>query len=178
MSKMEKSIFEIALHETIVFSSEEIDTVISFTGSGLKWWFSIGKDNKFSLSDTLDIFNDENRAPIAYARKLAKDWFEWELKEFAAESQEDSNFEFSTNNVIQEKSTYPAPDSSEKNFPIVEPPELDADKKDAHTEHCCEQHLNCKFKNVNCTVVLGKKKSSYPCTCNKTPYKIKEIYYG
>ena len=38
-------------------------------------------------------------------------------------------------------------------------------KTDVHTEHCCIAH-GCKYGNLNCSVVTGKKEQSFLCeTC-------------
>ncbi len=39
------------------------------------------------------------------------------------------------------------------------------DRRDVHTEHCCEEHRQCKYGNVYCPVATGKKHASYPCNC-------------
>lgn len=161
---MEKSILEIAANETIVFSSTKTDTIISFSSLGLKYWFLL-EDNNFMLADALDAPNDLGRAPIAYARKLASDWFNWKINNFDV-SLINENISSCNDTVECADSTLSSCFSSEKTFSLIEPPELDAEKRDAHTEHCCIKHHRCKYGNLKCTVVLGKKKPSYPCNCD------------
>lgn len=162
---MDKSIFEIAAEETIVFSSFETDTIISFSSSGLKWWF-LSEDNKFMLADALEAPNDLSRAPITYCRKLASDWFDWEISNFDSRlNDENTETPQSTNDNSSCNSSVSSFAFSEKKFPSVEPPELDAEKRDVHTEHCCAKHHKCKYGNSKCTVISGKKKPSYSCNC-------------
>jgi len=168
---MEKTIFQIAFAESIVFSSAECDTIISFSSAGLRWWFST-ENGKYFLADTLEHNSDLNRAPIAYARKLASDWFEYSLKALTGSLEGDkvemvsTTFEsgkpINTSIVTVSSSTY----NSMSGAPVVEPPFLDSNKKDAHTEHCCAKHRHCKYGNRKCTVVTGKKQPSYPCNCH------------
>lgn len=162
---MEKTIFQITTSDTIVFSSDDTDTIISFNSSELKWWFLV-ESGKFVLTDTLNVHNDLDRITVAQARKLALDWFEWEFKILVDDTNDIpvitcNEVKSSYNNVgaTKTKSLY------DKDFPLVEPLELDFDKKDAHTEHCCIVHRKCKFHSHKCTVVLGKKKPSHPCHC-------------
>jgi len=44
---------------------------------------------------------------------------------------------------------------------------LDADL-DVHTEHCCGEHLRCKYgkEETECTVARKLKLPSYPCNCD------------
>ena len=158
---MLNTIFEIASKETIVFGSSVTDIIISFSGSGLTWWCLGDSDNaKFLLVETLPVHNDLDRAHIAYARKLAVEWFEREMNQYF------DRYDVIIDNAISEptvKNNY----NEEQNFPKVEPPELDENKKDVHTEHCCSDHHRCKYNNKKCTVISGKKKPSYPCNCKE-----------
>lgn len=167
---MEKTIYQIAFLETIVFSCATADTLITFSGSGLRWWMS-ANNNEFMLVDTLDVHNDLSRAPIAYARKLASDWFNYSLNKVEDdESSPDIATRYPVGNsttVNQNYTPVRIPAQPEKNFPAVEPRWVDEDKKDAHTEHCCATHRHCFYGNKKCSVVSGKKTPSYPCRCKE-----------
>ena len=39
-------------------------------------------------------------------------------------------------------------------------------KKDAHTEHCCSEHGNCKYGDDDCPVANKIKPASWPCNCD------------
>lgn len=162
---MEKTIFQILSVETVVYGTAEADTIISFSGAGLRWWFLVD-DGKYSLADTLHHNSDLSKAPVAYARQLASDWFDWTMNHFAGGSS-DSDTGTMVTTVYEGGAAVSsaAPPISEKQFPIVEPPYEDAHKKDAHTEHCCVTHRKCRYGSKKCTVVSGEKNPSYPCSC-------------
>jgi hypothetical protein len=164
---MEKTIYQIAFTETVVFSCAEIDTLITFSGSGLRWWMS-ADNGEFMLVDTLDVNNDLSRAPIAYARKLASDWFNHSMTKAAdGSTEEETPLSNAYNTTPVNRNYTPVRNvvKVEKNFPVVEPMWVDEDKRDAHTEHCCLTHRFCFYGNSKCSVVLGKKKPSYSCRC-------------
>lgn len=155
---MERSIFQIANESTIVFSAPDADTLISINSSGLYWWFAID-DGKYYLTDSLYVNHNLHIISINYAKKLAEDWFESSLNESVGDNEnDDSDCSITTEYSIIADSV--------NEIPKVEPPFLNSDKKDAHTEHCCIDHNRCKFNNKNCTVVSGRKKQSYPCKCS------------
>lgn len=167
---MEKTIFQIAFAESIVFSSHECDTIISFSSAGLRWWF-MTDNGKYVLADTLEHSSDLNRAPVAYARKLASDWFDHTLETFAEggggnDTEEMITTTFENGKVVSTSVVVSSTPTSVTGAPVVEPSFLDANKKDAHTEHCCITHRHCKYGNRKCTVVTGQKKPSYPCKCH------------
>jgi hypothetical protein len=169
---MEKTIFQIAFAESIVFSCAEVDTIISFSAAGLRWWFQT-EDGKYSLADVLEHNNDLNRATVEYARKLASDWFEHCMKAFANAGDDSDSDEmiattYESGKVISTSIVTVAPPSTSiTGAPVVEPLFLDANKKDVHTEHCCAIHRHCKYGNRKCTVTNGQKKPSYPCNCKE-----------
>lgn len=39
------------------------------------------------------------------------------------------------------------------------------ENRDVHTDHCCEQHEQCKYSSDACSVVTGAKHASFPCNC-------------
>jgi len=52
--------------------------------------------------------------------------------------------------------------ADEKKDALFVVPEIDEEKKDVHTEHCCIYH-GCKYMDSSCPVYLGYKAQSYPC---------------
>jgi hypothetical protein len=147
--QVDKSIVEITEYATIVYANADIDTLITINGNGLQWWFK-GENNNYDLVDSFQVRIDLNKATIADARQLAEDWFLTSLGEETDTPSEPMTTVPSVHNNTELKKVVPGYRQT----------------KDAHTEHCCLEHRHCYFNNSNCSVVLGKKKPSYPCRCN------------
>lgn len=165
--KETKTIFEILEKETIVFGNDVIDTVITINSTGYCWWFR-NTDGTFTLTDVLYASYDLKRVDIDFARREAENWFKHALGEFVEDESEgtavsDRIAEENANSGVYRN---PQKKSEVNELPLVEPRFIDQDKKDAHTEHCCAEHSRCMYNNKKCSVVIGRKKPSYPCRCH------------
>lgn len=164
---VEKTVFEIMADGVIVYANSDVETLISLTSGSICWWF-MGDNGKFTCTDRLYVHNDFKRVTIEDARKLAADWFEEEMGDtFFEDPENDPSFKEvrTPDSLVAEWGSYISRVPAVAPLRLVVPPFIDADKKDAHTEHCCAEHKRCKYQNKKCTVTSGRKKPSYPCNC-------------
>ena len=160
---MEKTIFDVVAHGSILFADPILDTVITANSSGLYWW-CIGSDGKFYLADKMETYLDLKRMPVEFAKKLAQDWYDHSVGTWSVGTATSVSEQVEARNPRprRERQT-----TTGKTIRLIEPGFVDDDKRDAHTEHCCKEHKTCYYSSDKCTVAFGRKKATYPCTCDR-----------
>lgn len=150
--QINKTVVDITEFTTIVYANDDIDTLITINANGLQWWFK-DENGKYDLVDTFFCRIDLSTATLAEARQLGENWF---LSSLGADIDEPTTVAVSvaTRSPIVYK---------REELKRVVPGYRQV--KDAHTEHCCIEHKCCFYNSSRCSVVLGKKKPSYPCRC-------------
>ncbi len=177
-----KTIFQLADEGTVVFSNSDIDVLITINGSSLNWWYLEHGENTYYLYDSLYVNSDLKILSISAARKLAKDWFDEEVKVYSMGAVAPAILSHTNSHgmlecepplecKLEEDMSKKKHHNKIKNkidlmVNKIYPLYIFANKKDAHTEHCCFEHKYCLYGNKKCSVILGKKKPSYQCKCD------------